>query len=223
MPKQGFTSTAEGVTMGEEEPMSEQACRHGVPLRTTKVWNEACWRCREEAEAYERQGRRLGAWETKKQMMGRYDRTDRARGTDSKRWYGEETRAYWSRFWSAIWKDRRGLGIERRAEWVRRVLADDPDVRPKPVMPEWLERLMDEHAGKFTPAQRMALELSYAKHLTLSEAAAEASRRLGREVTKSAYRKWLRGAKRAVDYVLEAEAQGRTSRVRRGRNAGRAG
>ena len=155
--------------------------------------------------------------------MGRYDRTDRAPGTDSKRWYGEETRAYWSRFWSAIWKDRRGLGIERRAEWVRRVLAEDPDVRPKPVMPDWLRSVLDQHPDKFTPAQRAALELSIGKHLTLSEAAAEASRRKGHEVTKSAYRKWLKGAKRAVDDVLEAEAHGRTSRVRRGRNAGRAG
>ena len=202
--------------------MSEQTCRHGVPIKTTKVWNEACWECREDHEAYERQGRRVGGYETKKQREGWYDKTDQPARTGQK-WVWEETLAYWHGVWSAVWKDRRELGKERRAEWVRRVLADDPDVRPKPVMPDWLRSLMDQHPDKFTPAQRTALELSIGKHLTLSEAAAEASRRLGREVTKSAYRKWLRGAKRAVDYVLEAEAQGRTSRVRRGRNAGRAG
>jgi hypothetical protein len=204
--------------------MSERTCTHGVSWRSIKVWNEACPKCREVEEAYERQGREIGARETYYQRRGRYDRTDRAPGHDpALKDYWSSVRAETSQLLSEAWKWWRGEAIKRRAEWVRRVLAEDPDVRPLPVAPEWLTWLMDEQADKFTPAQRMALELSYAKQLTLSEAAAEASRRKRRKVTKSAYRKWLRGAERAAPIVLEAQARGRTSRVRRGRNEGRAG
>jgi hypothetical protein len=41
-------------------------CSHGVTWKSTKVWNEACFRCREMEGAHDRQTRQLGGRATKK-------------------------------------------------------------------------------------------------------------------------------------------------------------
>jgi predicted DNA-binding protein (UPF0251 family) len=120
---------------------------------------------------------------------------------------------------SKMWQENRAIGMKRRAEWVRRALAGDPDLSPRPVVPEWLANIeQDERLrAKFTPAQLRALRLTYGLHLTQREAAEAAGCR-----NRSAYQKQLAGAHRALAIVLQAVAEGRPSTVRRGKNRGRA-
>lgn len=92
------------------------------------------------------------------------------------------------------------------------------DARPGDVR-DHVRWAIDNRPDKFTPAQRQALELTYCRSLSQRKAADVAG------CTRSAFRKRLAGADRALRAVLYAEwgiSGKRPSEVRRGRNAGRA-
>jgi predicted DNA-binding protein (UPF0251 family) len=84
-------------------------------------------------------------------------------------------------------------------------------------MPGYVRWALDHRGDKFTPAQREALALwAGPEQLTQQQMADRAG------CSRGAFRRRLAGAQRALAIVLVAEAKGRPSTVRRGRNQGRA-
>jgi len=96
-------------------------------------------------------------------------------------------------------------------------LKPDADAEKQLAMPGYVAWALEHRADKFTPAQRQALALWAGPERFTQEQMAE---RAG--CNRSAFRKRLAGAQRALAIVLEAEARGRPSTVRRGANRGRA-
>jgi predicted DNA-binding protein (UPF0251 family) len=191
-------------------------CAHGVTVRTTKVWNEACWRCREVRDAYERSARRIGSELGRRYRAGEFDGAteDHLKGI-----FDPTPSRYWGSFrgdfsdptgvrdpLSQVWKEKRALGIKRRREEVEQVLLDGKlQFEPE------IEAILAECREEFTDRQFQALVFRHGFRLTLQEAADV----LG--IQKTTFRKRLAQAEAKVSHLrgdavleeqrrLEAEA-----------------
>lgn len=204
----GSCADEKGTEMGHE-------CQHGVPFKSTKVWNEACDRCREEEAAYDRATSRINAQLTKKH------RNAFSPSPESMRAIREEVDDMLAAYEEGV---PIGLGRivrgRRRQAALQRAGAYGKKPEPRPALFGYMEWALEYRPERFTPAMREALELTYGQGLSQRKAAA-ASRW---PCSRSSYRDRLAGAMRALRIVLLAEARvdgKRPSEVRRGRNAGR--
>lgn len=173
-----------------------RTCRHGVDWSGTRVWNEACARCREERAAYDRQTSRIGGELTHRYREGEFDGVDRAEGYDPAfRDYWSGVRSELSREWSERWKKIRAVGTQYRADRVRRLIAGEEEPEPRE---DWekIGPILDAYSADFTDRQRLALTLYYYWALSQREIAALTV------VSRSAVQHWLRDA---LDKVARLE------------------
>jgi predicted DNA-binding protein (UPF0251 family) len=133
-------------------------------------------------------------------------------------YYGEQGRRIAAAGQRRAWMEYvRAMGGGRKD--VRGIVGADPDDEEEVELrvPGYVQWALEHRANKFTPAQREALELwAGPEHLTQEQMAERAG------CSRSAFRKRLAHAQRVLTIVLVAEAQGRPSTVRRGKNRGRA-
>ncbi len=202
----------------------DHVCAHGVSVRTTKVWNEACDRCREMADAYEQQGRVIGGQLTKRYREGEFDHLredhvrDHSRGTSRRA--GRIRHDEWRAFWSEEWKRRKEVQAANKVAGISN--------RPQPRIDEstrryemwgYMRYALENYPEKFTPKMRDALELTYEQGLSWSKAAAVA---VDGPISRDSFRDRLKGAELALRKIVFAQADGTPmSRVRHGQNAGR--